>query len=141
MDVMLVITILLAIIGWAHSNSQAKQYRFERDQIGATYDRLAHDHDKLIGITPFTETELPPPDTRTLSEISHDEHDPVWHFAEENRDIMPRWELLNPHVAAMQSHRRYSEWATFCANLDMLGRGCLEYTIDELEREQREVRR
>jgi hypothetical protein len=32
------------------------------------------------------------------------------------RDLMPAWEELYPHVKHMQPHRKYSEWATFCAN-------------------------
>lgn len=32
------------------------------------------------------------------------------------RDLMPEWEQLYPHVRNMQDERKYSEWATFCAN-------------------------
>lgn len=32
------------------------------------------------------------------------------------RDLMPEWEQLYPHVRDMEAHRKYSEWATFCAN-------------------------
>lgn len=32
------------------------------------------------------------------------------------RDLMPAWEELYPHVVHMDAHRKYSEWATFCAN-------------------------
>ena len=32
------------------------------------------------------------------------------------RDLMPEWEQLYPHVKDMPDHRKYSEWATFCAN-------------------------
>lgn len=32
------------------------------------------------------------------------------------RDLMPEWEQLYPHVKDMPNQRKYSEWATFCAN-------------------------
>lgn len=32
------------------------------------------------------------------------------------RDLMPRWEAIYPHVRNMIDARKYSEWATFCAN-------------------------
>ena len=32
------------------------------------------------------------------------------------RDLIPEWEQLYPHVRNMQPARKYSEWATFCAN-------------------------
>ena len=32
------------------------------------------------------------------------------------RDLMPEWEQLYPHVQNMNDQRKYSEWATFCAN-------------------------
>lgn len=57
------------------------------------------------------------PDTRTMEEIAHDSNDSVWRFAQRNRDLMPVWELHNPHVSHMQPHRRYSDWATYCANV------------------------
>jgi len=33
-----------------------------------------------------------------------------------NRDLMPDWENAYPHVKHMPDERKYSEWATFCAN-------------------------
>lgn len=38
----------------------------------------------------------------------------IFEFA--NRDLMPKWEKVYPHVRNMPAARKYSEWATFCAN-------------------------
>lgn len=43
--------------------------------------------------------------------------DPVWPLVEKCRDLMPLWELKNPGIAAAQPHHRYSQFATFVANL------------------------
>lgn len=32
------------------------------------------------------------------------------------RDLMPQWEQVYPQVRNLPNHRKYSEWATFCAN-------------------------
>lgn len=32
------------------------------------------------------------------------------------RDLMPLWEKVYPHVQNLPNTRKYSEWATFCAN-------------------------
>lgn len=59
--------------------------------------------------------DLPDPE-KALGEAL-DSDDPVWVLAETNRDLMPTWELLRGDgIASMQAHRRFSEWATFCAN-------------------------
>ena len=67
--------------------------------------------------------------------VVQDDPDGLWTFAEANRDLMPTWELLRGDgIASMQPHRRYSEWATFCANLPNgdLSRGALEDAIEAL---------
>lgn len=57
--------------------------------------------------------------------------DGLWQFAEENRDLMAQWLLKNPHIAPMQPHRRYSEWATFCGNLPERSRIAIELALDQ----------
>ena len=33
-----------------------------------------------------------------------------------NCELISKWEKVYPHVQNMMPHRKYSEWATFCAN-------------------------
>lgn len=45
------------------------------------------------------------------------------------RDLTPLWEEAYPHVVDMQTHRKYSEWLTFCANYPT--RNVMEVHLEE----------
>lgn len=151
--VLALVALTIAVIGWSvtmHYNNKLrlslKAYQdFHGNgpqELSAALGRESELHSRL---EKFTVATKPPSiewadDKRDLSEIARDEGTELWHFADVNRDLMPRWELVNIGVAAMPSHRRYSQWATFCANLTVLDRDCLESSISELESDTPAVR-
>lgn len=77
-----------------------------------------------------------PPDKRTLGDIAAAEagkpNGELWYFAYVNSDLMPEWELYSEGMAESPIHIRNSAWATFCANLTVMHRDCLEESIEEL---------
>lgn len=56
----------------------------------------------------------------------------------ECRDLIERWENCFPHVTLMPHERKYSEWATFCAN-NTREQMIVQFTAHENEEESRRV--
>ena len=107
-------------------------YKMAIAQLEKTSDDIEVLTQRLTSLQAETQVIPPPSQPPTMEQMS-ETGDPLWIFAEENRDLMPTWELLRGDgVAAMQPHRRYGEWATFCGNLPELNRGKLEDAIEAL---------
>lgn len=57
-----------------------------------------------------------------------------------NRDLMPDWEDAYPHVEHMPNERKYSEWATFCANYPTREQMIAQISLDSANRRARATR-
>ena len=88
MLLLLSITLILAAIGWSFTRVKQVEAERERDKYKARWHY-------------------------SLSERGA-EDSLIYEWS--NRDLMPEWEDVYPHVKHMPTKRKYSEWATFCAN-------------------------